>query len=175
VPDRSLSLGVDLNLVNPDDASATIIRACVKCWFEKNGNHLYNRSDCSGFVKAVQSELRLRQFAGDANSIFDELETRPDWQILGLGTAALPAAGNAANHGALTIGVWKNPGPQKHGHVSIVTAYFKLLGVKPEQHAVGAWGQIHGVGQLLGKMSETFGKNKHHDIRYAKCLLPILF
>jgi hypothetical protein len=167
-------LGIDLNLVHPADAGAKIVRACVKCWFEKNSHHLYNRSDCSGFLKAVQVELHLRPFAGDANAIYGELEQRADWQILGAGSAALTAAGLAANQGALTIGVWKNATAARHGHVAIVWAYSSLLGAKPEQHAVGAWGQIGRVGQLLGQMSKSFGRDKHALIRYARCLVPIV-
>jgi len=48
-----------------------------------------------------------------------------------------------------------------------------MLGRSPEQHAIGGWGQLHKVGQLLGRMSESFGKDKHSQIRYARPLPPV--
>jgi hypothetical protein len=95
-------LGIDLNLVDPKSAQERIIAACVKKWFEKNPSGLMNSGDCSGFVKSVQRELRLVPFVGNANSIFDEVDIRSDWVVLGTGTAALPAAGTAANSRFLT-------------------------------------------------------------------------
>jgi hypothetical protein len=107
--DAKSLLGVDLNLVNVDDARSRIAKSCVKCWFEKNSNHLYNGSDCSGFLKAVQRDLNLRPFEGNANSIFSELDNRSDWVSLGSGSDALMNASHAAEQGSLTIGVWKTP------------------------------------------------------------------
>jgi hypothetical protein len=167
-------LGLDLNLINAEDARTKIVKACVKCWFEKNDNHLYNMSDCSGFVKAVQRELFLEPFVGDANSIFDEVEQRSDWLVLGTGSGALADAGRAANQGFFTIGVWKNPTPKKRGHVAVVLSYLSLLGSKPEHHSIGAWGQYGKVGELFEQMSKSFGKDKHAEIRYAKCLTPVI-
>ena len=169
-------LGLDLNLIDPSDAQGRILQACAKCWFEKNDTGLNNWGDCSGFVKAVQAELNLQPFEKlhRANEIFDDVETRPDWLVLGQGSHALAHAGVAARQGSLTIGVWKNPKKGANGHVAIITTYLELLGIKPEQHALGAWGQLHSVGRMLDKMSASFGKDKHKEIRYAKCLIPII-
>jgi hypothetical protein len=166
-------LGVDINLINGSDAKAKIVKSCAACWFDKNANHLYNMSDCSGFVKAVQQDIHLRPFVGEANSIYREVEDRADWIVLGAGSGALVTAGQAAEAGLFTIGVWQNPSPGEKGHVAIITSYLPMLGAKPEQHAIGAWGQYGSVGSLLGKMSNSFGSTKHAHIRYAKCLTPV--
>jgi hypothetical protein len=172
-PQHTSALGLDFNLITPKDARTKIVKACVKQWFKRGPNGFMNWADCSGFVKSVQSELFLRPFTGDANSIFDEVSKRQDWLVLGSGSQALSIAGAAANQGSLTIGIWKNP--KGRGHVAIVTSYISLLGAKQEQHAIGAWGQIGKVGSLLGRMSESFGSDKHSSIRYARCLTPIVF
>ena len=172
MPNSTNLLGVDLNLIDPKDAKSKIAKSCAKCWFEKNPSGHYNWGDCSGFVKAVQADLGLRPFLGQANEIFDEVEERTDWVVFGSGSQALSEAGLAANCGAFTIGVWQNP--KGNGHVAIITAYIPLLGNKPEQHAIGGWGQLHNVGHLLDRMSNSFGQDKHPSIRYAKCLFPVL-
>lgn len=164
-------LGVDLDLVNPSSSQEAIIKACVKKWFEKGPNGLPNAGDCNGFVKSVQKELALRPFTGDANSIFNEVEGRPDWKVFGLGASAATMAGAAANQGFFTIAVWRNPIPSKHGHVAIITSYLNFVGIRPEQHAIGAWGQIRGVGSPMDRMSKSFGQNKHEATKYAKCLI----
>jgi hypothetical protein len=166
-------LGLNLNLIEPKDARTRIVKACVKQWFQKGPNGLMNWGDCSGFVRSVQSELFLRPFSGDANAIFDEVSTRPDWVVLGSGSQALSMAGAAANQGSFTIGIWRNP--KGRGHVAIITSYLSLLGAKEEQHAIGAWGQLGKVGSLLGRMSQSFGSDKHSAIRYARCITPIVF
>jgi hypothetical protein len=164
-------LGLDLNLLDAKDAKSKIAKSCVKCWFEKNPRGLHNWGDCSGFVEAVQADLWLKPFQGQANDIFDQVEKRADWVVLGSGSQALSQAGIAANCGSFTIGVWKNP--KGNGHVAIITAYIPLLGHTPEQHAIGGWGQLHRVGHLLDRMSNSFGKDKHALVRYAKCLSPV--
>jgi len=164
-------LGVNLDLVEPKSAQEAIIRACVKRWFEKGPNGLPNSGDCSGFLKSVQKELALRPFTGDANSIFDEVEHRPDWQVLGVGKLGAASAGGAANQGFLAIAMWKNPHSGRPGHVAIITSYLSFVGIKPEQHAIGAWGQLGAVGSLMDKMSKSFGAGKHSEIKYAKCTI----
>jgi hypothetical protein len=49
-----------------------------------------------------------------------------------------------------------------------------MLGHKPEDHAIGGWGQLDKVGRILDRMSLGFGKSEHPIIRYARCLTPIL-
>ena len=169
------TLGVDLELVDPKSSQEAIIKACAKKWFEKGPNGLPNAGDCSGFLKSVQTELSLRPFVGDANGIFDEVDSRPDWQVLGVGAQGAATAGGAANQGFLAIAVWRNPQAGHHGHVAIVTSYLPFLGIKPEQHAVGAWGQIGGVGNLMDKMSRSFGQGKRTQIKYAKCVMRPFF
>lgn len=98
-------LGIDLDLVDPKTVQDCIIKACVKKWFETGPGGLRHYADCSGFLKSVQNALNLRPFDGDANSIFDEVDRRTDWVVLGTGSNALGAAGTAANAGFFTIGV----------------------------------------------------------------------
>ena len=162
-------LGMDLDLIDPKSSQESISKACVKAWFEMGPNGRHNYGDCNGFVKSVQKELMLRPFVGDANAIYDEVETRPDWDTIGIGSSAAPVAGRVANSGLFTVAVWKNPVAGKHGHIAVITAYFKFVGIKPEHHAIGAWGQVDAVGQVMGKMSDSFGSGKHAAIKYANC------
>lgn len=171
----SILLGNQFRFVEAKDAQRRIIKACTKCWFEKTTPEKHGWGDCSGFVKAVQRELLLPPFQGNANSIYDEVLLRSDWVVLGDGSKALEDAGAAANDGFLTIGVWQHPERDKSGHVAVVTAYLPLLGHKQEHHAIGAWGALGSVGSLLGKFSASFGKDKHAKIRYAKCSTPIIW
>jgi hypothetical protein len=169
-------LGTDTALVKPRQAQERILAACQKAWFERNKRGDPNYGDCSGFVKAVQGELHLLPFVGLANSIFHEVDQRSDWCVLGTGSIAATHAGSAANAGFFTIAVWENPefdekNVRKAGHIAIITAYLPLLGGKPEQRAVGAWGQLNNIGTLFGRMSKSFGSPKHSSIKYAKCLI----
>jgi hypothetical protein len=161
-------LGIDLDLVEPKSSQEAIIKACVKTWFETGPNGLPNAGDCSGFIKSVQKELCLLPFIGGANSIFEEVDVRADWQVLGVGPQGIGKAGSAANQGFLTIAVWKNPEPHKSGHVAIITSYLNFLGTKPEQHAIGAWGQLNAVGSLMDRMTMSFGAGKRPEIKYAR-------
>jgi hypothetical protein len=163
--------GVDLDLVDPKSAQEAIIKACVKTWFQVGPNGRLNSGDCSGFVKSVQKELRLTPFVGDANSIFWEVDARADWKVLGVGQHATGNAGANANQGFLTIAVWENPKPAKSGHVAVITSYLSLLGVKPEQHAIGAWGQLNSVGSLMDRMTRSFGPGKRPEIKYASSVI----
>lgn len=181
LPDQHKSLlGLDFNLIDPKDARTKIVKACVRCWYQTNDRSLSNMSDCSGFVIAVQRDLNLRPFVGpQANDIFNEVDGRSDWIVLGLGSNGAQRAGVAANDGRLTVAIWKNDAldkqhHRKHGQIAIVTSYLSLVGVKPEQHAIGAWGQLGHIGQLLGRMSQSFGAAKHPSIKYAYCQSPIL-
>jgi hypothetical protein len=168
-------LGIDLDLIDPKSSQEAIVKACVKKWFEKGPHGLANSGDCSGFLKSVQSELALRPFLGDANCISAEVDSRSDWEVLGIGTHAAGSAGNAANQGFLTIAIWRNPTPGKNGHVAIITSYLAFVGIRPEQHAIGAWGQLGSVGSLMDRMSRSFGSGKHREIKYAKCLVRPYF
>ncbi|HTI38981.1 MAG TPA: hypothetical protein VL484_15555 [Vicinamibacterales bacterium] len=175
-------LGIDLDLLDPADARARIISSCVRCWFERNPSGHRNWGDCSGFVKAVQKDLGLRPFTGQANDIYSEVVDRNDWLVLGHGAEGASKAGAAANAGALTVAVWENraqpgePGWARHpghGHIAIVTAYLPMLGHTPEQHSIGAWGQLGKVGHLMDRMSQSFGHGKRASIRYARSLSAI--
>jgi hypothetical protein len=173
-------LGLDFNLIDPKDARTKIVKSCVKCWYQSNDRGLLNMSDCSGFVISVQRDLYLRPFDGpQANDIYDEVDCRGDWIVLGLSSHGAQRAGVAANDGRLTVAIWKNEAldehhRRKHGHIAIITSYLSLVGVKPEQHAIGAWGQLGHVGRLLDRMSQSFGKDKHPSIKYAYCQTPIV-
>lgn len=162
----SPSLGLDLQLVRPTDSRSTILSACIECWFAVGPNGIVNSGDCSGFVRSVQVKLGIPPFVGDANAIADEVYGNTDWAVLGVGSKAAVSAGDAAEAGRFVIAVWKAP-PGHHGHVAIITARLSLLGNRPEQQTIGAWGQLNGDGSLLGKMSQSFGAAKHPHIIYA--------
>lgn len=164
----SVNLGLDLQFVQPADSRSTIISACIKCWFAQGPNGLRNYGDCSGFLKSVQAELLIPPFTGDANSIAGEVYGDTNWAVLGIGSKAAAAAGDAANAGRFVIAAWKAQ-PGHSGHVAIITTRLSFLGRKPEQQDTGAWGQLGGSGELLGQMSKSFGANKHNEIVYAAC------
>jgi hypothetical protein len=114
--------------------SDKIIQLCEAHW----ENH---KKDCSGFLKAVASELGI-SLTGQANAIIDTIQKSP-WIVLGSGAEAQQKAVNgmlvvagkkASGHGHVAIVV---PGPLSHGKYP--TAYWGSLGGTPKKNTTLNW------------------------------------
>lgn len=69
---------------------------------------------CNIFIQRVCSALGCDDFGGmTANQIHDYLAM--NW-----GLCSEKSAQDAANMGDIVIAAWKNPSPEKHGHVAII-------------------------------------------------------
>ncbi|SMC24972.1 hypothetical protein SAMN02745857_02023 [Andreprevotia lacus DSM 23236] len=111
-----------------NETAARIIAACESNWDAW-------KSDCSGFLKAVASDLGVL-LQGNANAIGNYLENAADWQNLGTDKAT---AQMRANSGMLVVGSLNASG---HGHVVVIVAT-DAAHVQP----VGYWGRFGSVGR----------------------------
>lgn len=140
-------------------ARAEIIRACQKHW------HLH-AGDCSGFLKAVVAELRVKHsnlgsLSGQANDIHNAIQRSPWTLISGTGREGwMNAATLAVNQGYLVVGAWYNP--DGNGHLAIVTGYSD-----ESARALAYWGSLGGAGSQAGKVTESWGKDKIGSVIYA--------
>ncbi|MCP4117461.1 MAG: hypothetical protein GY737_19120 [Desulfobacteraceae bacterium] len=117
------------------------------------------KNDCSGFVKAVASELGI-QLTGLANNIVDQILKTP-WEIANDGKDA-----NAkALHGNLLIGGLKAIG---HGHVVIVVSGLLAHNKYPSAY----WGSIGGVAQKNKTINWSWNKKDRDKVIYAWRRLP---
>lgn len=125
-------------------SSQKIIESC-------NANFEANKSDCSGFVKAVASNFSVN-LTGQADNIVDQIKGS-GWTQLGHDGVK---AKEKADNGWLVIAGLKsseNVPPQANGHVAIVVS-----GVLAHQkYPTGYWGKLNDPGNA--------GKNK--TINYA--------
>jgi hypothetical protein len=116
-----------------------IIDACNAVWEA-------NKSNCSGFVRAVASPLGVTLFddGDDADSIVDKLTSAPDWGAL----PDLPTVEANASAGWFIIAGMKSTEfatPRANGHVIVVVQ-----------------GMLGGVGQENSSIRNTF--NVHQDL-----------
>ncbi len=151
------------------ESHTKILRACEKCWPLQGPHGLPNRSDCSGFVKAVMAELGLASpFLGDANAMYDAVAASADWNLIGSGGNASRIAGISANEGRFVLALWKNP-KGGHGHVSIVVGDMSntLKRQRIEGNVMGYWGQFGGDGFKFEKLTQSYGASKLIQVRYA--------
>jgi hypothetical protein len=104
-----------------------------------------HKSDCSGFVKAVATELEVNTFApgDDANAIVDKPQSATDWTAL---TASDGLAAKAqADAGLFVIGGLKGPDqviPDPHDHVVVVVA--GPLDPTHTKYPTAYWGSLRG-------------------------------
>jgi O-glycosyl hydrolase len=125
---------------NPDGQK--IINACEGNWDKW-------KSDCSGFLKAVASELNIPIDQGNANSIADWLDNSQAWE--NIGTENRSGAHENAVNGYLVIGVTKNP--KGNGHVAII------VGTGTAKRPNGYWGMYHSVGKKNHSITQSWGAN----------------
>jgi hypothetical protein len=117
-----------------------IITACQASWDA-------NKSNCSGFVKAVCSALQVTAFDADdnADSIVDKLRAGGGWTALGVGNG--PAAKAQADAGVLVIAGLKGSEqvqPDANGHVVVVVT--GPLDAAHGKYPTAYWGRLGGVG-----------------------------
>ena len=116
-----------------------------------------NKSDCSGFVKAVSNALGVTLFsAGDnADAIMDKLSTAVGWNLIG----DLPTVESDASLGMFVIAGLKsgdfNPA-RANGHVVVV-----VKGDDPNHpgYPMAYWGTLGGVGQKDSSIRNSFTPN----------------
>jgi len=116
-----------------------------------------NKSDCSGFVKAVSNALGVTLFsAGDnADAIMDKLSTAVGWNLIG----DLPTVESDASLGMFVIAGLKsgdfNPA-RTNGHVVVV-----VNGDDPNHpgYPLAYWGTLGGVGQKDSSIRNSFTPN----------------
>ena len=113
--------------MDTSEPGSRIKALCEKHW-EKH------RSDCSGFVKAVTSELGV-VLTGQANDIVAQMQ-KGSWRLLASGGAAR----EQATAGSLVLGGLVD---QPHGHVVIVVPGPLAHGKYPTAY----WGSLGGVGR----------------------------
>jgi hypothetical protein len=106
-----------------------------------------HKSDCSGFVKAVSSALRVTTFQPDdnADSIMDKLRAGSGWSALGVGNGS--AAKAQADAGLLVVAGLKGSEqvqPDPHGHVVVVVT--GPLDPAHGQYPTAYWGRLGSVG-----------------------------
>jgi hypothetical protein len=116
-----------------------------------------NKSDCSGFVKAVSNALGVTLFsAGDnADAIMEKLSTAGGWNLIG----DLPTVESDAAAGMYVVAGLKsgdfNP-PRNNGHVVVV-----VNGDDPNHpgYPIAYWGTLGGVGQKDSSIRNSFTPN----------------
>jgi hypothetical protein len=116
-----------------------------------------NKSDCSGFVKAVSNALGVSLFSdGDnADAIMDKLSTGAGWNLIG----DLPTVEGDAAAGTFVIAGLKSGDftpPRANGHVIVV-----VKGDDPNHpgYPMAYWGTLGGVGQKDSSIRNSFTPN----------------
>jgi hypothetical protein len=132
-----------------------VTEACEACFDAHSG-------DCSGFVRAVASELGV-ELHGLANEIVDTIRGGDDWMPLPDGVAAAESA--AA--GKFVIGGLKGseqarPGP--HGHVVVVVAGPLAHGAYPSAY----WGRLGGTGDKDKTINWAWNAQDRDKVSYAE-------
>lgn len=116
-------------------------------------------SDCSGFLKAVASNLGIAM-AGMANDIVDEIQRAP-WTPLPDGLAA----GAKADLGFFVVGGLKDT---PHGHVVVVVQGPLAHGKYP----TGYWGRFGATGMKNTTINWAWNKADRDRVTYAYLALP---
>jgi hypothetical protein len=116
-----------------------------------------NKSDCSGFVKAVSNALGVTLFSdGDnADTVMDKLSASAGWNLVG----DLPTVENDAAAGMFVIAGLKSGDfspPRANGHVVVV-----VKGDDPNHpgYPMAYWGTLGDVGQKDSSIRNSFTPN----------------
>jgi hypothetical protein len=110
------------------------------------------KSDCSGFLKAVASDLGI-QLIGQANDIIDAI-SGPPWTQLG--TDAAKAVGSA-NLGYLVVAGLKATG---HGHVAIIVPG------SSNPYPMGYWGRFGAAGRKNTTINWSWNHTDLPNVQY---------
>jgi hypothetical protein len=131
-----------------------IKEACEKHWEA-------NKSDCSGFARAVAGELGVI-LTGNADAIVAAIGQAGAWTSVSDGVAAK----QKADAGHLVIGGLKGSAHQParaHGHVVVVVAGNLALGKYP----TGYWGSLGAVGKMNTTINWAWNKADRDNVHYA--------
>jgi hypothetical protein len=124
-----------------------IEEACVKHWDAHKDN-------CSGFVRAVATELGLA-VEGDANGIVDAMAQTP-WKSLTSGAEAK----TQAELGYFVLGGLKAAG---HGHIVVVTPG----PLNREKYPTAYWGRLGGEGRQATTINWSWNASDRDKVVYA--------
>lgn len=119
-----------------------------------------NKSDCSGFVKAVASDFAVT-LTGQADNIVDQIKGA-DWTVLADGVDAK----NKADEGWLVIAGLKssdNVPPQNNGHVVVIVSG----GLAQQKYPTGYWGKLGGVGEKNKTINWAWNKDSRDKVTYS--------
>jgi len=119
-----------------------------------------NKTNCSGFVKAVAADLQL-QLTGMANEIVDQLSD-PSWTALANGIEAKAKA----DAGWFVVAGLKGSDQQhfdSHGHVVVVVAGPLAHGRYPSAY----WGRLGGVGAKNQTINFAWNLSDRDKVKYA--------
>jgi hypothetical protein len=115
--------------------------------------------DCSGFLKAVASDLGI-ELTGMADDIVDEIQAVP-WTVLADGVAAKAQA----DLGFFVVGGLKDT---PHGHVVVVAQRPLAHGKYP----TGYWGRLGATGMKNTTINWAWNAADRDKVTYAYVALP---
>ena len=118
--------------------------------------------DCSGFVKAVASQLGV-EMHGLANEIVDTIRSRDGWTPLPDGVAAA----DSAAEGKLVIGGLKGSeqaDPNPHGHVVVVVAG----PLEHDAYPSAYWGRLGGGEKKNKTINWAWKAGDRDHVSYAE-------
>lgn len=136
----------------PSAKAQRVIDACKRSFSA-------HKSDCSGFAKAVASELGV-SLEGNADSIVEHVGVR--WERLASG----PAAAAAAERGDFVIAGMRGAdqaNPAEHGHVVVVVSG----PLARDQYPTAFWGRLGAVGEQEKTLNFAWNTRDRDRITYA--------
>jgi hypothetical protein len=142
-----------------------VVAACEKWWSRMGPNQLVNKSDCSGFVSSVASELGIK-LSGKANDMYYKIQQIP-WSVLGRGDHAAHLAAMAAANGKFVVGAWRDPNGGD-GHVGvIVDTNYATAKIPFRERAIAYWGRLHSEGKAYEVHSLSWAVQKRPQVVYS--------
>ncbi|MEM5366839.1 NlpC/P60 family protein [Paraburkholderia azotifigens] len=125
------------------DTDDPVIRACEHQWDA-------HKSDCSGFVRAVATELGI-SLSGNANQLVALMNSSSQWRDLGTDASQ---AMSYANNGYLVVAGLATSG---HGHVAVVVRANSSV-------PIAYWGKLHSVGRKHASIHYSWNA---HDLKHV--------
>jgi hypothetical protein len=132
--------------------------AIDECWDKKSFAGIANKSNCSGLVKCVGSEINIT-LTGNANDIIDYITN--EWNAIDDGAKAK----EKANMGKFVIAGYKN---EPNGHVVIVIPGT----LARDKYPTAAWGKYHSIGEKKETLNWAFLKSQRDCLTYRYKDLP---
>ena len=126
------------------------VNACEANWED-------HKADCSGFVKAVASDLGVT-LTGQANDIVDQIQIAP-WVLLGKDGVA---AKQKADAGLFVVAGLRDA---PNGHVVVITP--GPLDPNNSKYPTGYWGRLHGVGRKATTINWAWDEDHRDNVIYA--------